>query len=309
MVPGGLVDSGRRRLLGGALAIGGHCACGCPSASAGLADGLAAGMAAESTRRLRADSACGEALSRCFPGSLSAGEALRRTTTALGALDSNLGPASVLYGHSICPDEINNAQDGLPSRMAGHWGEVFPLGGLGGAPFAGKTGFSAFSHHVPYNGSIIILFGPHIAISASGELGKYRRQGQAADSAACGAVLAAYNSCCQADAAECNTTAPLDMLDLEQAWLRQRVAPRCRGVAAAQEPLQELIHGVYQDIEENMLALVNHDFGPGRLILLGGIQINLPAPYEDHFQPLLFRASSQAEPNGTNLLQQLVGRS
>lgn len=130
---------------------------------------------------------------------------------------------------------------------------------------------------VPDNGSIIILFGPHIAISASGELGKYRRQGQAADSAACGAVLAAYNSCCQADAAECDTTAPLDMLDLEQAWLRQRVAPRCRGVAAAQEPLQELIHGVYQDIEENMLALVNHDFGPGRLILLGGIQVTPPS--------------------------------
>jgi len=27
--------------------------------------------------------------------------------------------------------------------------KVFHMGGLGGIPFTGKTGFAAFSHHVP----------------------------------------------------------------------------------------------------------------------------------------------------------------
>ena len=33
--------------------------------------------------------------------------------------------------------------------MINHLGEVFHLGGLAGVPFTGKTGFAAFSHHVP----------------------------------------------------------------------------------------------------------------------------------------------------------------
>ena len=33
--------------------------------------------------------------------------------------------------------------------MASYWGECFPMGGIGGAPFVGKTGFGAFSAHVP----------------------------------------------------------------------------------------------------------------------------------------------------------------
>lgn len=46
------------------------------------------------------------------------------------------------------------------------------------------------------DGHLMILFGPHIAISSTGELGKYLREGQSGESTACGAVLAAYNACC-----------------------------------------------------------------------------------------------------------------
>lgn len=34
-------------------------------------------------------------------------------------------------------------------------------------------------------------------------------------------------------------------------------------------------------------------------------QINLPAPYEDHFQPLMFRVSSKSDPKGVDLLSRL----
>jgi hypothetical protein len=38
------------------------------------------------------------------------------------------------------------------------------MGGLGGLPFVGKTGFKAYSSHVPKDGHIFILFAPHVGI-------------------------------------------------------------------------------------------------------------------------------------------------
>merc|ERR1711933_207966 len=97
-----------------------------------------------------------------------------------------------------------------------YWGKCFPMGGIGGPPFVGKTGFAAFSHHVPEGGHVLILFGPHIAISAEGELGKYLRDGQSKHSAACGAVLAAYEACKRGDA----SVGEFDFTDMQQSWLK-----------------------------------------------------------------------------------------
>jgi hypothetical protein len=43
---------------------------------------------------------------------------------------------------------------------------------LAGIPFTGKTGFTAFSHHIPDNGNLFVLFAPHVGISKSGRIGK-----------------------------------------------------------------------------------------------------------------------------------------
>ena len=86
----------------------------------------------------------------------------------------------------------------MAKLFAQYWGfngTYFPLGGIGGAPFVGKTGFGAFSGHVPDNGNVILLFGPHIGISKDGQLGKYLRNGQSCKSTACGTVIGAYRSC------------------------------------------------------------------------------------------------------------------
>lgn len=57
-----------------------------------------------------------------------------------------LTPKNTLFGYSTCPDEINRSVTNFKS----YYGEKqFPLGGLTGYPFRGKTGFNAFSHHVP----------------------------------------------------------------------------------------------------------------------------------------------------------------
>ena len=71
-----------------------------------------------------------------------------------------------LFGNSICSDEINNTPQGLSALMAEYFGAVFPMGGIGGMPFAGKTGFKAFSAAIrhfqvgrrPLNGPVQIEY-------------------------------------------------------------------------------------------------------------------------------------------------------
>jgi hypothetical protein len=52
------------------------------------------------------------------------------------------------------------------------------MGGLSGIPFVGSTGFNAFAHHVPENGNILVMFGPHVSVSPNGNIGFYERIGQ-----------------------------------------------------------------------------------------------------------------------------------
>ena len=183
------------------------------------------------------------------------------------------------------------------------WGDCFPMAGIGGAPFVGKTGFGAFSAHVPDDGTILILFGPHIAISEAGELGQYLRIGQTKHSTACGAALGAYAQCKHSAAASVKDD--FDSLDTQMDWLRLQVAQCLERIDNADEPLNELMYAVFEAIKAKMAKIVNTKFGVGRLVLIGGIQINMPAPYIDHFMPLQFDVlSSQDDP--VDLLQYLV---
>ena len=71
---------------------------------------------------------------------------------------------------------------------------MFPLSGLAGMPFTGKTGWGAFSSHCPKDGNIIILFAPHVGISDQGTVGKIVRRGQSEASSACGAAIGALSA-------------------------------------------------------------------------------------------------------------------
>merc|ERR1740130_1476980 len=130
---------------------------------------------------------CYNSLHKYFPGALPGVGVQSRVSNILASY-FDFTPDNTLFGNSICPDEINNMKGCLSLLMQDYYGELFPMGGISGAPFAGKTGFKAFSHHVPENGNIIILYGPHVAISESGVVGKHLREGQKDESAACGAV-------------------------------------------------------------------------------------------------------------------------
>ena len=247
---------------------------------------------------------CFETLHRCFPGALPGTAMVRRTASALSSI--GITPENAIYGQSICPDEINNEKGDLATMMVEHFGSCFPMGGIGGAPFCGKTGFMAFSHHVPDDGHVVVLFGPHIAISDEGELGKYLRDGQSKHSTACGAVLAAYNACQDCDF---DDNGEYDKHDMQQSWLKGKVNDNIEKINSAPEPIATLMLTAYEAVKQEMLVIVNTKFGNGKLVLIGGVQINMPQPCEDHFLPLLFRTYSEttvgAAPsttNGTDLL-------
>ena len=84
---------------------------------------------------------------------------------------------NTLYADCSCPDEINHddPEEDITSLMTKRWGEIFPLSGLGGLPFTGKTGWAAFSGHCVDDGNIILLFAPHVGVDRNGDVGKIYR--------------------------------------------------------------------------------------------------------------------------------------
>ena len=105
-------------------------------------------------------------LRKYFPGALKGSAADRLVAAELekrGFTDEN-----TLFADSSCPDEINHDDplEDITSLFQNRWGEIFPLAGLAGFPFTGKTGWGAFSSHCAKDGNIVILFAPHVGVSA-----------------------------------------------------------------------------------------------------------------------------------------------
>jgi len=226
-----------------------------------------------------------QTVNESFPGALPGQEVMDK---ALAEMDKyGIVKENSIYGQSCCPDEINGDAGHLPKLMSTYYGHSFPLGGLGGAPFAGKTGFGAFSHHVPDNGNVVIVFGPHIGFSIDGEAGKFLRTGQASLSTACGALVAAYNQCMSGQGWGSEPR------DVQQAWLRNKLRHFCPHAATSKHPMVEVVQKAYEVIEQEMLSIVNTGFGPGKLVLLGGIQINMPYPLPGYWLPKHFSIRSK----------------
>lgn len=222
-----------------------------------------------------------------FPGAMKGSAVMTRvleTVEPYGLTWSN-----TVYGSSLCSDEINSDPGHLSVLLTKYYGKSFHLGGIGGAPYVGKTGFGAFSHHVPDDGHVLIVFGPHIGVSPTGELGKFLRNGQSALSTSCGAVIAAYSQCTSGQ------RMPADPKDMMQSWLREKLMPYCADISKSVNPMKDLVMKAYYAIEEEMLNIVNTGYGPGNLVLVGGIQINMPHSMNGFFAPMHFSIRSKSK--------------
>lgn len=102
--------------------------------------------------------------------------------------------ANTILADSSCADEIchNDANEDISELFRSRWKGQFNLGGLGGLPCTGKTGWAAFSGHVPENGNIVVLITPHVGVDRSGRVGKVLRRGQANLTPTCGAAVGGY---------------------------------------------------------------------------------------------------------------------
>jgi hypothetical protein len=102
-------------------------------------------------------------------------------------------PGNVVSAACICSDDKNapifpnNTFGQYPESLQQFSGPFF-AGGIGGYPFTGIVGTFAWSSHITDTGALFYYIQPHIGITAAGQVGFMIRQGQATNSATCGAL-------------------------------------------------------------------------------------------------------------------------
>lgn len=224
-------------------------------------------------------------------------------------------PANTLLGHSVCSDEINNRKEQLVPLMVDRWGEGFALGGLGGLPFAGKSGFGAYLHHVPDDGKLLVVFAPHVGVDGEGRIGGLQRDGQAKVSSACGAAIGAYKAL---QSKKSTPQDPLTILDnvqkedyqtkfdpqLEQ--IVNLLAPRLKGIEDASDSIAFVTYQMQGIIRELITACITQTpdlfENASEVAVVGGIIINRRKG-GDFFQPLSFETRKRVPEGGSTNVQ------
>jgi len=226
-------------------------------------------------------SAVFEALHRSFPGALPARAMLQRSRLALAAY--GVDPRCTPIGQFNYADDASGEKGSLLELVNDEW--CSPV-----TPFVGRTGYKAFSNHVPEGGNSILLFGPQISISPSGEVGQPCR-----GEAGYGAIVEAYRQCCEVSAVE-------DPDDMQQNWLRAQIAPRVPLIQSTPNPMAALAMHAYEVVRDRLTAIADAGFSGSSLVLLGGVQLNLPDGFEDHFMPLAFELREMGQAVSVDLL-------
>lgn len=201
--------------------------------------------------------------------------------------DYQIDVEKLLLVTSICADDIipirqtENTLSVVKGALKREFLGPFSMGGLAGLPYSGLTGMLTVGHHIPAGGSVLIIYGPHIGISAQGELGKLQRPGQCHESVACGALsLAVAHFQSSPD-----YQPTYDDDDTEQMTLERRLMPFRAAILAAEHPLQAATEYAYTTIHElihRYLERQKDQFHCEYVGLAGGIIINT-SEGEDYF--------------------------
>ena len=122
-----------------------------------------------------------------FPDAMPVGTYLDSVATSLDPFDFH--PDATFAAVSICRDELTQQ---LIELVAQRWHRPFALGGLGGLPSLGRTGWRACLSHVPDTagrGHLLVFGMPHIGMDASGTVGQSARRNQNRPTSTCGAIV------------------------------------------------------------------------------------------------------------------------
>lgn len=212
-------------------------------------------------------------------------------------------PENTLFGHSVCADEINNRKEQLIPLMVNRWQEGFALGGLGGLPFAGKSGFGAYLHHVPDSGKLLVIFAPHVGIDEIGRVGSLQRDGQSKVSTACGAAIGAYKELQKTKKAKVDPLVVFEAdnpreYDPQLKNIVSLLAPRLEGIDDSADSIAFVTYQMYGIIRELITACITEtpdlfDFA-SEVAVVGGVMINRRKG-GDFFQPLSFETSKKGD--------------
>lgn len=192
----------------------------------------------------------------------------------------------IIVATSFCFDELNHHQTkmNLPSPQG-----TFNMGGLAGYPFVGEIGLTAFSDHIPDDGAALFIFGSHIGISRTGEVGKVKRVGQHRHTNTCGALMMVQQHVLSSSIHQID---PADYSEFQPEFLALRLLPMIDEIQKAEVPILKTTHLVYNEIEKEILELImNHPtlLSKFPVYILGGIVINTDETLPNYFSQKVFR--------------------
>ncbi|SEC19020.1 hypothetical protein SAMN04489761_2334 [Tenacibaculum sp. MAR_2009_124] len=192
-------------------------------------------------------------------------------------IEHNIDISKVLMATSVCSDDINVPSTTFFNVLFG----PFIMGGLGGIPFVGQTGMTAFAHHIPDDGSAFIFYGPHIGITPEGHLGKMYRPRQEEMGNSCGALMLALSRLKNDD-----YTPTINDDDYQQMKLEESLLPYREEILNHDNQQKAITEATYKIIDQKIhehIKSCKDEFHVDRITLLGGIVINTDYGLDDYF--------------------------
>ncbi len=204
-------------------------------------------------------------------------------------IEHNIDISKVLMATSVCSDDINVPSTTFFNVLFG----PFIMGGLGGLPFAGQTGMTAFAHHIPDEGSAFIFYGPHIGITLDGDLGKMYRPRQEDTGNSCGALMLALSRFGDAAYRPVLNDDDYQQMKLEESLLSYR-----EEIMDSDNKAQAITEATYKIIDKKIhdhIKSCKDEFPVDKVTLLGGIIINTDYGLDDYFDAKNFEVINLKE--------------
>mmetsp|Transcript_13095 Transcript_13095/g.17107 ORF Transcript_13095/g.17107 Transcript_13095/m.17107 type:complete len:274 (+) Transcript_13095:232-1053(+) len=241
-----------------------------------------------------------------YPGCIRTGDLAAKIHAAL--VRQGFDKDSTQLATSLSCDEVTRE---LERQLGGYYGDHFSMGGLAGFPFGGVSSFKAMARHIPVGGNCLIVYAPQVGIDSKGEVGKIERVGKTESSPCCECSIAAHEFVKKVMANEVETPGPVTSpLDAQQTWVGSMLLRHGIRLQQAADPSAELPLALFDCMDEFMKKIVkagcNEVPSPGRIALVGGIQIITPPGTADFFLPMTFELRNNNAELQENLMDFLL---
>lgn len=214
-------------------------------------------------------------ISKKYQKSLSTTQLIEKISDELKS--NSIFPSQTVVGLNVCRDD--SISKIIHQLHASGFKQHFSLRTLTGLPIAGKTGITAYYHHLHQNNTKnlpgVIIFAPHIGVSLQGEFGKVDRTGQTCASNSCGANHALFHYFN-------NYKSPCSVKDLELKNVFDLLlkSQRVDEIMKSSNPIEKLVELEFeigsQLLEEIIIEVKENEENKHGILLICGIHIDTP---------------------------------